>query len=65
MEQRFYRDRLGAFGVEALVPNEAERTDVHRIIYEELCRGVVKPASKGRYREIVARAARESGVARL
>ncbi|MBR3128282.1 MAG: aspartate/glutamate racemase family protein, partial [Solobacterium sp.] len=43
------------------VPNEAERADVHRIIYEELCRGVVEPASKARYREIVARAAREEG----
>lgn len=61
MEQRFYRDRLGAFGVETVVPDEAERTDVHRIIYEELCRGVVEPASKARYREIVARAVREQG----
>ncbi len=61
MEQRFYRDRLAAFGVEALVPDEAERADVHRIIYEELCRGQVLPASKARYREIVARAAREEG----
>lgn len=59
MEQRFYRDRLAAFGVEALVPDEAERADVHRIIYEELCRGMVEPASKARYREIVARAMRE------
>ena len=61
MEQRFYRDRLAAFGVEALVPDEAERTDVHRIIYEELCRGRIEPASKARYREIVGRAIREEG----
>jgi aspartate racemase len=61
MEQRFYRDRLAAFGVEALVPDEADRADVHRIIYEELCRGQALPASKARYREIVARAAREEG----
>lgn len=61
MEQRFYRDRLAAFGVEALVPDAAERDDVHRIIYDELCRGRVEPASKARYREIVARAAREEG----
>lgn len=61
MEQRFYRDRLAAFGVEALVPDEAERTDVHRIIYEELCRGRIEPASKARYLEIVGRAIREEG----
>lgn len=61
MEQRFYRDRLAAFGVEALVPHEAERAEVHRIIYDELCRGQVVPTSKTRYREIVARAVREEG----
>lgn len=54
MEERFYRDRLAAFGVETMVPDAAERADVHRIIYEELCRGVVSPASKARYLEIVA-----------
>lgn len=54
MEQRFYRDRLAAFGVETVVPEPAERDEVHRIIYEELCRGVISPASKARYREIVA-----------
>lgn len=61
MEQQFYRDRLAAFGVEALVPDEAERAEVHRIIYEELCRGRVEAGSRARYREIVARAVREQG----
>lgn len=61
MEQRFYRDRLAAFGVEALVPDEAERGEVHRIIYEELCRGRIEPASKARYLATVGRAIREEG----
>jgi aspartate racemase len=61
MEQGFYRDRLKAFGVEALVPQPDERDDVHRIIYEELCRGRIEPASRERYRAIVARAAKEVG----
>ncbi|WP_089174657.1 aspartate/glutamate racemase family protein [Bosea sp. AS-1] len=59
MEQAFYRDRLKAFGVEALVPAAAERDDVHRIIYEELCRGRIEASSRERYRAIVARAVRE------
>lgn len=59
MEQEFYRGRLAAFGVEALIPDEAQRDDVHRIIYEELCRGHVSPASKARYLEIVADAVRQ------
>ncbi|KPF65970.1 hypothetical protein IP69_15965 [Bosea sp. AAP35] len=53
MEQRFYLGRLAAFGIEAVVPGEAERGDVHRIIYEELCRGRIEPASKARYLEII------------
>lgn len=61
MEQSFYRDRLKAFGVEALVPQPQERDEVHRVIYEELCRGRVEPDSRERYRAIVERAAREEG----
>lgn len=57
MEQRFYLGRLAAFGIEAVVPGESEREDVHRIIYEELCRGRIEPASKARYLSIIAAAA--------
>lgn len=57
MEQPFYRDYLKTrHGIETLVPDEAGRTEIHRIIYEELCRGIVSPASKARALEIVARA---------
>ncbi|CAM5765743.1 aspartate/glutamate racemase family protein [Bosea minatitlanensis] len=61
MEQPFYRDRLKAFGVETLVPDAGERAEVHRIIYEELCRGRIEAASRERYRAVVARAVREQG----
>ncbi|CAH1675599.1 amino acid racemase YgeA [Hyphomicrobiales bacterium] len=61
MEQSFYRDRLRAFGVEALVPQPQERDEVHRVIYEELCRGRVEPASHERYRAVVERAVKEEG----
>lgn len=50
MEQPFYVGRLaGAHGIEAMVPDEAGKRAVHRIIYEELCRGIVKPQSKAVY----------------
>jgi aspartate racemase len=40
MEEPFYRDRLHkGFGINVLVPPEAERNMIHRIIYEELCQG--------------------------
>lgn len=39
-------DRLQArFGVESVVPDAAGRAEVHRIIYDELCRGRVEPRS--------------------
>ncbi len=58
MEESFYRDRLQArFDIEAMVPDAGERTDVHDIIFDELCRGVVTPAARARYREIMAAAA--------
>ncbi|MCU0819054.1 MAG: aspartate/glutamate racemase family protein [Beijerinckiaceae bacterium] len=57
MEQPFYRDYLKTrHGIDTLVPDGAGRTDIHRIIYEELCRGIVSPASKARALEIAARA---------
>lgn len=61
MEQEFYRGRLAAHGIDAVVPEEAERAEVHRVIYEELCRGRVEQASKARYLAIVEHNVREAG----
>lgn len=64
MEQDFYRARLSAGGLDVLVPDEADRVDVHRVIYEELCRGTVKDSSRDSYKRIIAalRAAGAQGV---
>jgi aspartate racemase len=62
MEQPFYRDRLrDRHGIEALVPEEQDRETVHRVIYDELCQGVVKPESKAAYLEVIRRSQREAG----
>lgn len=53
MEQAFYRERLEAQGIEVLVPDEADRTSVHDIIYNELCLGQFQPASRQRYLEVI------------
>ncbi len=56
MEQPFYRDRLAdRFGLDVLVPDTADRAALHRIIYDELVRGVVDPASRAACRAIIAR----------
>ena len=53
MEQDFYVGRLREHGLDVLVPDEAERADVHRIIYDELCVDVVRDESRQRYREVM------------
>jgi aspartate racemase len=54
MEQAFYRERLETtHGIEVLVPDEAGRTLVHQVIYDELCLGVIKPASRAAYRAVM------------
>jgi aspartate racemase len=58
MEQDFYRGRLrDRFGLDVLVPDEADRRAVHRIIYEELVQDQVVPASRQAYRDVMARLA--------
>jgi aspartate racemase len=54
MEDTFYVDRLALHGVEAVVPGQEARADVHRIIYGELVRDDVRPESRERYREVMA-----------
>ncbi|WP_429303000.1 aspartate/glutamate racemase family protein [Paraburkholderia sp. GAS199] len=54
MEQDFYAGRLRErYGLDTLIPEEAERADVHRIIYDELCHGNVKDESRSVYRRII------------
>lgn len=55
MEQQFYRDRLATHGLDVLVPDAADRAEVHRIIYEELCQGVVEDASRHTYQQVMGR----------
>ena len=46
MEDRFYLDRLRGEGLQPIVPEAAERAEVHRIIYEELCRHDIRDESR-------------------
>ncbi|KUL49497.1 racemase [Streptomyces sp. NRRL F-4489] len=53
MEQDFYRGRLAGHGLDVLVPEAAARRTVHRVIYEELCLGVVKEESRDAFRSVI------------
>lgn len=53
MEQDFLKDRLKAKGLTVLVPDAAERQAVHRVIYDELCVGVISDASRKIYQQVI------------
>ena len=61
MEGDFYRGRFADHGLEVLVPPERDRALVHRVIFEELTRGVIDDRSRQEYlrimRDLVARGA--------
>lgn len=54
MEEDFYRGRLRErHGIDSLTPDGEDRRQIHRIIVDELSRGIVNPASRDIYRRII------------
>ena len=54
MEEEFYRGRLtDRFGLQVIIPEPRHRETVHRIIYEELCLGAVRPESGAQLADIM------------
>ncbi|GHH41685.1 aspartate racemase [Lentzea cavernae] len=62
MDQAFYRERLEAHGLKVLLPSEEDRATVHRIIYDELCLGIVREQSRRAYQDVIARFEGAEGV---
>ncbi|ANH67094.1 aspartate/glutamate racemase family protein [Mitsuaria sp. 7] len=52
MEQSFYVDRLKAAGLQPLIPDDDDRADVHRIIYDELCKDITTSPSRSRFEDV-------------
>jgi aspartate racemase len=64
MELPFWRQRLAdRFGVDLVVPGDVERALVHRVIYDELCRGEIRDASRAAYVDVISRLAAEGAEA--
>lgn len=56
MEQDFYKGRLTRnHGLEVIIPDQAEREEIHAIIYQELVVGKILDASRSKYRKIIRR----------
>mmetsp|Transcript_39514 Transcript_39514/g.92936 ORF Transcript_39514/g.92936 Transcript_39514/m.92936 type:complete len:244 (-) Transcript_39514:35-766(-) len=55
MQQDFYTDRLRAAGLHPVLPSAEDQAETHRIIYEELCKDVIRESSRRSYEAIAAR----------
>ncbi len=63
MEQDFYKGRLiEKYGLQPVVPDQAGRDMVHRVIYDELCQGIVTEGSKAAYIDEIARMRRDEKI---
>lgn len=54
MEKDFYKGRLTEnFGLEVITPSETQRDEIHRVIYEELVRGIIKSSSRSYFMDVI------------
>ncbi|SDG68711.1 aspartate racemase [Lentzea fradiae] len=62
MDQPFYRERLESHGLTVLLPSPQDRATVHRIIYDELCLGVVREESRRACQDVITHFSGAQGV---
>ena len=54
MEDNFYKGRLTSqHNIDVITPNATERRDIHQIIYDELCLGMLNETSRTRFLQII------------
>ncbi|WP_208588880.1 aspartate/glutamate racemase family protein [Gracilibacillus suaedae] len=53
MEQDFYKSKIEANGLDVIVPKETERDQVNKVIFEELCLGIINNTSREYYLEVI------------
>lgn len=54
MEEDFYKKRLAEkFGLSVLIPPDEKRGVINDVIFNELCKGVVKPTSKNEFKAVI------------
>ena len=53
MTEDFYKQRLIDVGLQVLIPDTHARTEVHRIIYDELCQGQLLASSRQYYSQVI------------
>lgn len=54
MTQDFYTDRIRKSGIDVIIPDERDIETINRVIYEELCLGIISDHSKQEFLRIIA-----------
>jgi len=66
MEQDFYKGRLSSkHGLTTIIPEPDERTQIHSIIYDELCRGKILETSRETFKRVMSRLVRDGADAMI
>ena len=53
MEKAFYREKLAGHGLDVVIPQKEQRDALHRIIYDELCRGIIREPSRRYFLDVI------------
>ncbi len=53
MTKPFYKDKLKEFGINVIIPEIAQQNIINEIIYNELCKGIIKETSREKLYEII------------
>ena len=53
MEYGFFQDSFKEKGIETYIPNQEERSEINRIIWEELVKGIIRDESRATYQTII------------
>jgi len=54
MEEDFYKQRLKEkYNLDVMIPSDTDREIIDSVIYNELCLGIIKQASKKKFKEII------------
>lgn len=54
MEQPFFRERLAdRHGIETIIPDGSDRDVLHRVIFDELCHGIIRDESRHAYQRVI------------
>ncbi|MPN58369.1 putative racemase YgeA [bioreactor metagenome] len=53
MQQDFYKEKIVSSGIDVLIPDKEDIEIVNKVIYDELCLGIISKESKKEYLRII------------